>query len=64
MRMRLAISWDPWGSDDEIELTETRRFVASKVATNGDTGDDKDSLQTNTSDFCSQRLFCLETQNF
>ena len=20
MRMRLAISWDPWGSDDEIEL--------------------------------------------
>ena len=21
MRMRPAISWDPWGSDDEIELT-------------------------------------------
>ena len=25
MRMRLAISWDPWGSDDEIELYKKMR---------------------------------------
>ena len=29
MRMRLAISWDPWGSDDEIEYPDQSDWLHS-----------------------------------
>ena len=49
MRMRLAISWDPWGSDDEIELetgcglpSEARH---SKVESPGNFSGTKSNIQ-------------------